>query len=62
VPPDTIVLPDKEFCVTRISGLPEFLMMGGETARNMYSCPIASLNKPTGFQEVKAHRFLDIGT
>jgi hypothetical protein len=26
------------------------------------SCPITGLNRPTGFQEVKAPRFLDIGT
>jgi hypothetical protein len=26
------------------------------------SCPITGLNRPTGFQEVKALRFLDIGT
>jgi hypothetical protein len=26
------------------------------------SCPITGLNRPTGFQEVKAPIFLDIGT
>jgi hypothetical protein len=26
------------------------------------SCPITGLNRPTGFQDVKAPRFLDIGT
>jgi hypothetical protein len=26
------------------------------------SCPITDLNRPTGFQEAKAPRFLDIGT
>jgi hypothetical protein len=26
------------------------------------SCPITGLNRPTGFQEVKAPRVLDIGT
>jgi hypothetical protein len=26
------------------------------------SCPNTGLNRPTGFQEVKAPRFLDIGT
>jgi hypothetical protein len=25
-------------------------------------CPIIGLNKPPGFQEVKAHRFIYIGT
>jgi hypothetical protein len=25
------------------------------------SCPITGLNRPTGFQEVKAPRFLEIG-
>jgi hypothetical protein len=25
-------------------------------------CPITGLNRPTGFQEVKAPRYLDIGT
>jgi hypothetical protein len=31
-------------------------------ARATKSCPITGLNRPTWFQEVKAPRFLDIGT
>jgi len=27
--------------------------------RKSYSCPITGLKRPTGFQEVKAPRFLD---